>query len=79
LYNDWREQWEIYAKGVQEVLVLSRKSAGKVPREAQEMHEKTLLPVIMKADALLIKDVEFNKHGADVAVKTASEHYRTAF
>jgi methyl-accepting chemotaxis protein len=79
LYNDWREQWDIYAKGAQDVLALSQKSAGRVPREAQELHEKTLLPVVMKGDAFLIKDVEFNKRGADTAAKTASEHYRSAF
>jgi methyl-accepting chemotaxis protein len=79
LYNDWREQWDIYAKGAQDVLALSQKSAGRVPREAQELHEKTLLPVVMKGDAFLIKDVEFNKRGADTAAQTASEHYRSAF
>src|SRR3979411_1052445 len=79
LYNDWREQWDIYAKGAQDVLALSQKSIGRVPREAQEMNERTLLPVAMKADALLIKDVEFNKQGADTAGKTAAENYNSAF
>jgi methyl-accepting chemotaxis protein len=79
LYNDWREQWDIYAKGAQDVLALSQKSVGRVPREAQEMNERTLLPVAMKADALLIKDVEFNKQGADTAGKTAAENYHSAF
>src|SRR5260370_42317924 len=79
LYNDWREQWDIYAKGGQDVLGLSQKSVGRVPREAQEMNERTLLPVAMKADALLIRDVEFNKQGADTAGKTAAESYHSAF
>src|ERR1700737_4958622 len=79
LYNDWREQWDIYAKGAQDVLALSQKSVGRLPREAQEMNERTLLPVAMKADALLIKDVEFNKQGADAAGKTAAESYHSAF
>ncbi len=79
LYNDWSEQWDIYAKGTQDVLALSQKSAGRVPREAQEMNERTLLPVAMKADALLIRDVEFNKQGADTAGKTAAESYHSAF
>src|SRR5260370_29629768 len=68
-----------YAKGAQDVLALSQKSIGRVPREAQEMNERTLLPVAMKADALLIKDVEFNKQGADTAGKTAAENYHSAF
>lgn len=79
LYNDWREQWDTYAKGAQDVVALSQKSVGRVPREAQEMHERTLLPIVMKADAFLIKDVEFNKRGADAAAKTAAEHYHSAF
>ena len=42
LYNDWREQWDIYAKGAQDVLALSQKSVGRVPREAQENERENL-------------------------------------
>jgi len=79
IYNEWRDQWDVYAKGAQEVLALSDKSVGRVPREAQEMNEKTLLPLAMKADALLIKDVDFNKQGADAAGKIAAENYQSAY
>jgi methyl-accepting chemotaxis protein len=79
LYDDWRKQWDIYAKGTQDVLALSQKSVGRIPREAQEMNERTLLPVALKADALLVKNVEFNKQGADTAGKTAAESYHSAF
>ena len=40
LYNDWREQWDIYAKGAQDVLALSqkqrRKGAARSPGTARE-------------------------------------------
>src|SRR5882757_3895509 len=78
LYGTWREQWDIYAKGAQDVLALSQKSVGKIPREAQEMNEKVLLPIAMKADAILIKDVELNKQGADRAGETAANNYHSA-
>jgi len=79
LYNAWREQWDIYAKGAHDVLTLSQNSVGRIPREAQEMNEKILLPIAMKADALLVKDVELNKQGADTAAETAASNYHSAF
>jgi methyl-accepting chemotaxis protein len=79
LYDDWRAQWEIYTGGAQQVLALSQKSVGRIPREAQEMNEKTLLPLAMKADAILVKDVELNKRGADDAGRAAADNYHSAF
>jgi methyl-accepting chemotaxis protein len=78
LYSAWLEQWGVYDKGAQEVLRLSRDSVGRIPREAQEMNEKTLLPIAMKADALLVKDVELNKQGADKAGEAAAANYHSA-
>jgi methyl-accepting chemotaxis protein len=78
LYNAWLDQWGVYDKGAQEVLRLSRDSVGRIPREAQEMNEKTLLPIAMKADALLVKDVELNKQGADKAGEAAAANYHSA-
>jgi methyl-accepting chemotaxis protein len=79
LYSEWSQQWDIYLKGAQNVLNLSRKSAGSVPREAQELNEKTVLPAGMKADAILSKDIELHKQGADIAGKRAAETYDFAF
>jgi methyl-accepting chemotaxis protein len=78
LYSEWSQQWDIYLKGAQNVLNLSRKSAGSVPREAQELNE-TVLPAGMKADAILSKDIELHKQGADIAGKRAAETYDFAF
>jgi methyl-accepting chemotaxis protein len=76
LYNEWRDQWAVYERGAQQVLALSQASVGRMPHEAQEMNEKTMLPLAFKADAMLVKDVEFNKRGADAAAETAAENYR---
>jgi methyl-accepting chemotaxis protein len=77
LYNEWRDQWAVYERGAQQVLALSQASVGRMPHEAQEMNEKTMLPLAFKADAMLVKDVEFNKRGADAAAATAAENYRS--
>jgi methyl-accepting chemotaxis protein len=79
LYADWSNLWEAYKKGTAEVMDLSRKSPGKLPREAIELNTRTVNPIGLKADELLNKDIELNKKGADEAGNDATATYEAAF
>jgi methyl-accepting chemotaxis protein len=79
LYSEWVQQWDRYKKGTEEVMALSRKSAGKIPHEAHELNEKTVNKIGMDADAILKRDIEFNNTGADKAGKDAADNYSSAF
>jgi methyl-accepting chemotaxis protein len=79
LYTDWSAIWDAYKKGTTDVMDLSRKSAGKLPREAIELNTKTVNPIGLKADELLNKGIDLNNRGSDQAGKDASDNYQTAF
>jgi methyl-accepting chemotaxis protein len=79
LYNEWVQQWELYKKGTEEVMALSRKTPGKFPHEAHELNTKTVNKIGLDADAVLKKDIEFNNIGADKAAKDAASNYSSAF
>jgi methyl-accepting chemotaxis protein len=79
LYNEWVQQWELYKKGTEEVMALSRKTPGKFPHEAHELNTKTVNKIGLDADAVLKKDIEFNNIGADKAAKDAASNYSAAF
>ena len=79
MYNEWLRQWELYKKGTEEVLALSRKSPGKFPHEAHELNSKTVNKIGIDADAVLKKDIEFNNTGADKAATDAANNYSSAF
>ena len=79
LYNEWLRQWELYKKGTEEVLALSRKTPGKFPHEAHELNSKTVNKIGLDADAVLKKDIEFNNTGADKAATDAANNYSSAF
>jgi methyl-accepting chemotaxis protein len=79
IYNEWLRQWELYKKGTEEVLALSRKTPGKFPHEAHELNSKTVNKIGLDADALLKKDIEFNNTGADKAATDAASNYSSAF
>jgi methyl-accepting chemotaxis protein len=79
LYSAWVQQWDRYTKGTEEVMALSRKSAGKIPHEAHELNEKTVNKIGMDADAILKKSIELNNTGADRAGKDAADNYTSAF
>jgi methyl-accepting chemotaxis protein len=79
LYNEWVQQWELYKKGTEEVMALSRKTPGKFPHEAHELNTKTVNKIGLDADAVLKKDIEFNNAGADKAAKDAADNYTSAF
>jgi methyl-accepting chemotaxis protein len=79
MYNEWLRQWELYKKGTEEVLALSRKTPGKFPHEAHELNSKTVNKIGIDADAVLKKDIEFNNAGADKAATDAANNYSSAF
>jgi methyl-accepting chemotaxis protein len=79
LYNEWVKQWELYKKGTEEVVALSRKTPGKFPHEAHELNSKTVNKIGLDADALLKKSIELNNTGADKAGKDAADNYTSAF
>ncbi len=79
MYNEWVRQWELYKKGTEEVMALSRKTPGKFPHEAHELNTKTVNKIGLDADVLLKKDIEFNNVGADKAETDAANNYNSAF
>jgi methyl-accepting chemotaxis protein len=79
LYEEWGKVWDAYKKGTLEVMDLSRKSAGKMPQEANLLNTKTVNPIGLKADELLNKDIELNLRGSDAAGAEALANYDAAF
>jgi methyl-accepting chemotaxis protein len=79
LYEEWSKLWDTYKKGTLDVMDLSRKSAGKMPQEANALNTKTVNPVGLKADEILNKDIELNLRGSDTAGADALANYDAAF
>jgi len=78
LYTEWVKLWESYKKSSDEVMALSRKAAGQVPREAHELNSKTANKIALEADAVLRKDIDLNNAGADKAAQDAADSYATS-
>ena len=78
LYSEWSGIWEQYKAGVDEVLALSRKEAGHLPREANELNSRKVNKLLTDADAILKKDIELNNKGADKAYQDAAASYSSA-
>ncbi|MDD1533615.1 MULTISPECIES: methyl-accepting chemotaxis protein [unclassified Bradyrhizobium] len=79
LYGQWSKLWDDYKKGTEEVMALSRKEAGKLPREAQELNSKTVNKIGLQADEVLNKDIELNTRGGEQAAQNAADSYSYAF
>jgi methyl-accepting chemotaxis protein len=79
LYNEWSKLWEDYKKGTQEVMALSRKAVGQIPREAHELNSKTVNKLGLQADEILKKDIDLNNSGATKATSDATDNYNSAF
>ena len=79
LYNEWAKLWDDYKKGTEDVFALSRKEAGKVPHDAQELNTKTVNKIGLASDEVLTKDIELNTQGGDQAAKDAGDSYYYAF
>ena len=78
LYSQWSKLWDDYKKGTEEVMALSRKEAGKFPREAQELNSKTVNKIGLQADEVLNKDIELNTKGGEQAAHDAADSYAFA-
>jgi methyl-accepting chemotaxis protein len=78
LYTEWVKLWESYKKSSDEVMALSRKAAGQVPREAHELNTKTANKIALEADTVLRKDIDLNNAGADKAASDAADSYTSA-
>ncbi|PJG56980.1 methyl-accepting chemotaxis protein [Bradyrhizobium forestalis] len=79
LYSQWSKLWDEYKKGTEEVMALSRKEAGKIPREAQELNSKTVNKIGLQADEVLNKDIALNTKGGEQAAQDAADSYAYAF
>ncbi|MBR1126596.1 MCP four helix bundle domain-containing protein [Bradyrhizobium lablabi] len=79
LYREWADLWDKYKKGTEEVMALSRKEAGKAPREAQDLNTKVVNKIGLDADAVLKKSIDLNNAGADKAAQSAADDYASAF
>ena len=79
LYREWSELWDKYKNGTQEVMALSRKAAGQIPREAQDLNTKTVNKIGLEADNILKKSIDLNNTGADKAGQSAADDYASAF
>lgn len=79
LYKEWSENWDKYRKGTEEVMALSRKSAGQIAHDAHELNTKTVNKIGIEADAVLKKSIDLNNAGADVAARDAADSYASAF
>jgi methyl-accepting chemotaxis protein len=77
LAEAWSKHWENYKNSGQEVMALSRKTAGQGSREAYELSQKST-KLAMEADEILIKDIELNDKGADKEIKGAAETYSSS-
>lgn len=78
LYAEWSKLWDKYKAGTQEVMALSRKAVGKMPTEAHDLNTHTVNKIGLEADAILNKDIELNKKGADKAAQDAADSYASA-
>jgi methyl-accepting chemotaxis protein len=79
IYEEWSRVWDTYKKGTLEVMELSRKAAGRMPQEANVLNTKTVNPIGLKADELLIKDIDLNTKGSDTAGAEAEASFNSAF
>jgi methyl-accepting chemotaxis protein len=78
LYTEWSKLWDEYKKGTQEVMALSRKAAGQVPREAHELNSNTVNKIGISADEVLKKAIDLNNNGAGNATTEAADSYSSA-
>ena len=78
LYNEWARLWTDYKRGSEDVMALSRKAAGQVPKEAHDLNTKTVNKIGLNADEILKKDIDLNKVGADNASSEAERVYSSS-
>jgi len=79
IYDGWSRAWDRYLDGVKLVVEESRKSVGRVPREATELLSKTVAVVAAESDKFLKQDIDLNNTGAETATRDAADGYVSAF
>ncbi|WKA30277.1 methyl-accepting chemotaxis protein [Bradyrhizobium roseum] len=79
IYQNWSTAWDKYIAGVQDVIVLSRGSIGRIPTEASEAISKKVAVIAAESDAILEKGINLNNAGAETATRQAAEGYNSAF
>jgi methyl-accepting chemotaxis protein len=77
-YRKWRSLWDDYLKRSEEVLKLSRASAGRLPKEANALNDATVSPVGRVADDVLNRSIAINNAGASAAEAEAEATFRGA-
>jgi methyl-accepting chemotaxis protein len=78
LYDEWARSWVEFQRGNEDVMALSRKEVGQIPREAHELNTKKVNKISVDADAILQKDVDLNNRGADNVAAEAAGSYGSA-
>ncbi len=79
LYEEWAKLLQQYRAGVDQVIALSRKEAGKIPTEAHELNTKTVNPIGLKSDEVLRKLIDLNNAGAETAGQDAAASFSFGF
>jgi methyl-accepting chemotaxis protein len=78
LYNEWVRLWDEYKTGTQQVMELSRKEAGRYPKEAHDLNLKIVNKIGIKADDVLNKTIDYNNKGAETSSTEAAEIYSSS-
>jgi len=78
LYNEWLKLWDEYRTGTQQVMELSRRDAGRYPKEAHDLNLKVVNKIGMRADQVLNQDIDFNNRLADKASAEAAATYSSS-
>jgi methyl-accepting chemotaxis protein len=78
LYDEWARQWGEYKTGIQQVLELSRRDAGRYPKDARDLNLKVVNKIGMRADQVLNKDIDLNNQHADGLSVGAVEIYSSS-
>jgi methyl-accepting chemotaxis protein len=78
LYNEWVKLWDEYRTGTQQVMELSRRDAGRYPKEAHDLNLKVVNKIGMRADQVLNKDIDLNNRQADKSSADAAEIYASS-
>jgi len=78
LYDEWVKLWNEYRTGTQQVMELSRRDAGRYPKEAHDLNLKVVNKIGMRADQVLNKDVDLNNRQADKSSADAAVIYASS-
>ncbi|MFL9501234.1 methyl-accepting chemotaxis protein [Rhodopseudomonas palustris] len=78
LYEQFSKELNVYLDGAKKAVEMSQKSVGQSTAELGEYLTKTLGPIGSRVDAVLQKDVDLNKKGADESTALAEATYSSA-